>query len=52
MAGRTVATGRFGSNASDVQHRLPISGLRTTGSYVLQVEMDNGERRQLRFLKN
>jgi hypothetical protein len=28
-----------------------VPGLRTTGSYVLQVELDNGERRQLRFLK-
>jgi hypothetical protein len=51
MTGRTVATGRFNENASDVQHRLPVPGLRTTGSYVLQVELDNGERRQLRFLK-
>jgi len=51
MAGRTVATGRFGANTPDVQHRLAVPGLRTTGSYVLQVEMDNGERRQLRFLK-
>jgi hypothetical protein len=51
MTGRTVAAGRFTQVASDVQHRLPVPGLRTTGSYVLQVELDNGERRQLRFLK-
>jgi hypothetical protein len=51
MTGRTLVSGRFAQGASDVQHRLPVPGLRTTGSYVLQVEMDNGERRQLRFLK-
>ena len=52
MTGRTVATGRFGPNAMDVQHRLPIGGLRSTGTYVLLVEMDNGERKQLRFVKH
>jgi autotransporter-associated beta strand protein len=51
MTGRTVASGRFGNGASDVQHRLPVAGLRATGHYVLQVEMENGERTQLRFLK-
>jgi hypothetical protein len=51
MTGRTVATGRFSENASDVQHRLPVPGLRATGYYVLQVELENGERTQLRFLK-
>jgi hypothetical protein len=51
MVGRTLATGRFGSNASDVQYRLPLPGLRTAGSYILQVELDNGERKQLRFVK-
>jgi hypothetical protein len=51
MTGRTLATGRFVQAASDVQHRLRVPGLRIAGSYLLQVEMDNGERRQLRFLK-
>jgi hypothetical protein len=35
----------------DVQHRLPIGGLRSAGIYILLVEMDNGERKQLRFVK-
>jgi hypothetical protein len=51
MTGRTVATGRFSPNAMDVQHRLPIGGLRSAGTYILLVEMDNGERKQLRFVK-
>lgn len=51
MTGRTVATGRFNDNALDIQHRLPVPGLRSTGSYVLTVHMDNGEDKAVRFLK-
>ena len=31
---------------------LTVSGMRSAGVYVLQIEMDNGETQQLRIIKN
>jgi hypothetical protein len=48
--GRETGAGVFATDAG-VQHRLAVPGMRNPGAYVLQVEMDNGETRQLRILK-
>jgi autotransporter-associated beta strand protein len=48
--GRETGAGVFATDAG-VQHRLTVPGMRNPGAYVLQVEMDNGETRQLRILK-
>jgi hypothetical protein len=43
--------GVFATDAG-IQHRLTVPGMRSSGVYVLQVELDNGETQQLRILKN
>ena len=48
--GREADVGVFATDAG-VQHRLTVTGMRNPGVYVLQVEMDNGETKQLRILK-
>ena len=50
-AGREVGNGSFQADAG-LQHRLTVPGMRNVGTYVVQVEMDNGETQQVRILKN
>ena len=49
--GREAGVGIFSTDAG-IQHKLTVSGMRSAGVYVLQVEMDNGETQQLRIIKN
>jgi hypothetical protein len=49
--GREAGVGVFATDAG-IQHKLTVSGMRSAGVYILQVEMDNGETQQLRIIKN
>ena len=49
--GREAGAGMLMSDIG-IQHRLTVPGMRSSGVYVLQVEMDNGETQQLRILRN
>jgi hypothetical protein len=49
--GREAGMGAFATDAG-IQHRLTVPGMRSSGVYVLQVVMDNGETQQVRILKN
>jgi hypothetical protein len=50
-AGREAGQGSF-SASGGLQHRLAVPGMRNTGAYIVQVEMDNGEKQQVRILRN
>ena len=49
--GREVGNGAFPTKETGVQHRLNVPGMRQPGVYFVQVQMDNGESRQLRILR-
>jgi hypothetical protein len=49
--GARVGEGVFGSVDGNVQHRLNVPGMQTAGVYLLNVEMDNGERQTLRIVR-
>jgi hypothetical protein len=48
-AGQQVAAGRFAADAG-VQHRVTVPGMRQTGTYLLKVQMDNGEEKIVPFI--
>jgi hypothetical protein len=48
-AGQQVAAGRFTTDAG-VQHRVTVPGMRQTGTYLLKVQMDNGEEKIVPFI--
>ena len=50
-AGQTLHTGLFTVTKGNVQYRLSTPGMRITGQYQLQVEMDNGERQTVRVMR-
>jgi hypothetical protein len=49
--GARVGEGVFGSVDGNVQHRLNVPGMQTAGVYLLNVEMDNGERQTIRIVR-
>jgi len=51
ITGRVIGAGAFGNGSADVQHRLSVPGLRSAGSYLLKVEMENGDEKLLRFVR-
>jgi hypothetical protein len=48
-AGQQVGAGRFGSDIG-VQHQLTVPGMRQPGTYMLKVQMDNGEEKIIPFI--
>jgi hypothetical protein len=48
-AGQQVGSGRLDSQ-SGLQHRLTVPGMRQPGSYLLKVQMDNGEEKVVPFI--
>jgi hypothetical protein len=48
--GRLVGQGNL-QQSSSVQHSITVPAMRNTGSYLLQVEMDNGELKSVPFLR-
>lgn len=48
--GRLVGQGNL-QQSSSVQHSITVPAMRNTGSYLLQVEMDNGELKSIPFLR-
>jgi len=48
--GREAGMGVFATEAG-IQHRLTVPGMRSSGVYVLQVEMDNGATQQVNVMK-
>jgi hypothetical protein len=48
-AGQQVAAGRFAPDAG-VQHRVTVPGMRLPGTYLLKVQMDNGEEKVVPFI--
>ena len=50
-AGREAGQGSF-SPSGGLQYRLTVPGMRNSGAYIVQVEMDNGDTQQVRILRN
>jgi hypothetical protein len=48
--GRLVGQGNL-QQSSSVQHSITVPAMRNTGSYLLQVEMDNGDMKSVPFLR-
>lgn len=48
-AGQQVAAGRFADDAG-IQHQLTVTGMRNSGTYILKLQMDNGEERVVPFI--
>ena len=48
-AGQQIAAGRFADDAG-IQYQLTVTGLRNPGTYILKVQMDNGEERVVPFI--
>jgi hypothetical protein len=48
--GRLVGQGNLQQHSS-VQHSITVPAMRNVGSYLLQVEMDNGELKSIPFLR-
>jgi len=51
LSGRTVGSGDFFNGRSDVQHRLEVPSMRQPGMYVLKVQMDNGEEKLVKVVR-
>jgi hypothetical protein len=50
-SGQTLHTGSFTITKGNVQYRIHTPGMRITGQYQLQVEMDNGEQQTVRVMR-
>lgn len=49
--GARVGEGVFGGVDGNVQHRLNVPGMQQAGVYLLNLEMDNGERQTIRIVR-
>jgi hypothetical protein len=48
--GRVIGRGNFPQDAG-IQHGITVPAMRSTGNYLLQVEMDNGELKSVPFIR-
>jgi hypothetical protein len=51
MNGARIGEGGFKAHAGNVQHRIKVPAMRTSGVYVLQVEMENGDSQTVRVMR-
>lgn len=49
--GQQIGAGNFSADEGSVQHRLTVPAMRSTSHYILRVEMDNGEEKVVKFIR-
>lgn len=51
MDGKEMGRGRFDANQTGIQYRILMPAVRNTGTYVINIEMDNGEKKSIQFIR-
>ena len=51
MNGARIGEGGFQAHSGNVQHRIKVPAMRTSGVYLLQVEMENGDSQTVRVMR-